>query len=509
MKVTEYFVGKNVFVTGGTGFLGKVLIEKLLRSCDGIDKIYVLMRPKRGKSIEERLEHITTFPLFDKIRQKDPGLFTKLVPINGDITELKLGMSEEDRQLIIDKVHIVYHTAASVKFDDPLKYALIVNVRGTRELVQLASELKNLSVLVHVSTAYCNCDKPVVEEILYPAPVGWQDAIRMTEEIDDAFIKTFSEKYISPLPNTYTFAKALAEHVVTDMCKGKLPAVIVRPSVVVSTIEEPMSGWIDNFNGPVGLLVAGGKGILRTVLGDVETCQDYIPVDIVVNIMIVATKTKGSNGNTEDVEVYNASKENKNPVSMGELIEMGAQLIWDSPFSEILWYPRFKMTKCWYNYYIQVILFHMLPAFFIDLLLRIIGRQPMLFSTQRKVYIANVVVEPFLTNSWTFKHTKTMQILDEIEEDEKTKFGVTKRFYDMGGTTFEYFRDSKICAATFILKEEFDFTRTTSLRNLKRLWIIDVVVKTIFLSILMWFVFVKLDILRVLYLSFENYIINL
>lgn len=34
----------------------------------------------------------------------------------------------------------------------------------------------------------------------------------------------------------------------------------VKKLVVISTLSEPMPGWIDNFNGPVGLLVASGKG---------------------------------------------------------------------------------------------------------------------------------------------------------------------------------------------------------------------------------------------------------
>lgn len=56
LTIPEFFAGKNVFITGGSGFMGKGLIEKLLRSCPDIGNIYLLMRDKRGKSPEERLE---------------------------------------------------------------------------------------------------------------------------------------------------------------------------------------------------------------------------------------------------------------------------------------------------------------------------------------------------------------------------------------------------------------------------------------------------------------------
>ena len=56
--IKTFFDGQCIFITGGTGFLGKVLIEKLLRSCQGIDKIYVLIRPSRTKNVESRLRDL-------------------------------------------------------------------------------------------------------------------------------------------------------------------------------------------------------------------------------------------------------------------------------------------------------------------------------------------------------------------------------------------------------------------------------------------------------------------
>lgn len=57
-RVSETFVGKTLFITGGSGFLGKVLVEKLLRKCPGIERIYLLLRPKKGSSPKQRIETI-------------------------------------------------------------------------------------------------------------------------------------------------------------------------------------------------------------------------------------------------------------------------------------------------------------------------------------------------------------------------------------------------------------------------------------------------------------------
>lgn len=61
-KIHAYFTNKSIFVTGGTGFLGKILIEKLLRSCYELKHIYVLVRAKKGKKPIERLNELFDAP---------------------------------------------------------------------------------------------------------------------------------------------------------------------------------------------------------------------------------------------------------------------------------------------------------------------------------------------------------------------------------------------------------------------------------------------------------------
>jgi hypothetical protein len=57
-RITATYDNKHVFVTGGTGFMGKVLVEKLLRTCPKIGRIYLLMRIKKGKDPKDRIHDI-------------------------------------------------------------------------------------------------------------------------------------------------------------------------------------------------------------------------------------------------------------------------------------------------------------------------------------------------------------------------------------------------------------------------------------------------------------------
>lgn len=57
-EIQNFFQGQTILLTGGTGFIGKVLIEKLIRVCYDLKKIYLVVRPKKGCSPEERFEKI-------------------------------------------------------------------------------------------------------------------------------------------------------------------------------------------------------------------------------------------------------------------------------------------------------------------------------------------------------------------------------------------------------------------------------------------------------------------
>ena len=87
--------------------------------------------------------------LFDRVRSEHPAALAKVVPVVGDCGELGLGLSPEHRRLLQDNVSFVIHCAATVRFDEPIKKAALLNVRGTREVVELARSFKDLKVHAH------------------------------------------------------------------------------------------------------------------------------------------------------------------------------------------------------------------------------------------------------------------------------------------------------------------------------------------------------------------------
>jgi alcohol-forming fatty acyl-CoA reductase len=63
ISINEFYRNRDVFITGATGLVGKVLIEKLLRSCPDLNRIFILMREKHSKKIEQRLEEMKNIPV--------------------------------------------------------------------------------------------------------------------------------------------------------------------------------------------------------------------------------------------------------------------------------------------------------------------------------------------------------------------------------------------------------------------------------------------------------------
>lgn len=155
-------------------------------------------------------------------------MFEKIIPVSGEITLPNLGLSSNDYNMVIRETNIIFHLAAIVTFDAPLRAALTMNLLATKILIGMAKEMENLVVFIHLSTAFCCCDEEILEEKIY----GWKhkpnDILDLITWMDDNMIEKVRPFLQSPHPNTYTYTKRLTEIMVEDEYKN-LPICIVRP----------------------------------------------------------------------------------------------------------------------------------------------------------------------------------------------------------------------------------------------------------------------------------------
>jgi len=261
----------------------------------------------------------------------------KLVAISGDITLDGLGISAADLKQVTDNVSIVFHSAATLKFNEELKRAVEINIKGTKRVLDMCHQCKRLEAMIYVSTAYANCDKEEIAERIYAPNVDPRHLINIAGWMDDDIIQSITPRLIGKMPNTYAYTKGLTEYLLQEEC-GSIPLAIVRPSIVTAALNEPIPGWVDNLNGPAGFIAGVSKGVLRALRLQLNSVGDIIPVDFPINLMIAAawyTATHRPNS----IMVYNCTSGLQNPVTWGKIRTQLVQSILKYPSSDIMWYP--------------------------------------------------------------------------------------------------------------------------------------------------------------------------
>ncbi|XP_073829422.1 fatty acyl-CoA reductase wat-like [Musca autumnalis] len=423
MSIVNFYKDKEIFITGGTGFIGKVLIEKILYSLPNVSKLYILIRTKKNKTPEERLKELLEIPVFRRVHKEQPESFKKITPIAGDCYEKGLGISAQDKEKLRN-VSIIFHIAATIRFDEDLKTAILLNTRGAYEMIKLAKELPKLKALVHVSTAYSHPNLKVIDEKIYSPYADWRNMIKLAETCDVDTLNILFPQIAPSHPNTYTFTKSLAEHVVNDH-RHTLPVVIVRPSIVISSYEEPMPGWIDNFNGPIGIFVAGYSGLMRTNYGSPNTVPDVIAVDICAKSLIVAAFKLGTHPpltSRVEVEIFNCCSSSKRNFSYADFNDFGKKLTLKMPYDKCLWFPDLPVTSYLVWHYFRFITLQIIPALFLDLLMIISGQKPMFIRLNRRFVTTGRVMQLFIKNEWTFLNENFRALEKNISENEWSTF---------------------------------------------------------------------------------------
>ncbi|XP_013192602.1 putative fatty acyl-CoA reductase CG5065 isoform X2 [Amyelois transitella] len=332
--VSQFFAGKHVFITGATGFMGKVLVERLLSTCADVGRIYLLMRSKKDHSPEQRLQELKASQAFDNLRQSQPSQLEKLRIVAGDIMLPGLGISQEGLE-DLQEVSVVFHSAATVKFNEALKIAIEQNLMSVIRLLEICDRLPHMQAFVHVSTAYSNPELSTVEERVYPPPVPLDYLLDLAAE--DSPLLDNVESFISPKPNSYTFTKAMAEAAVQRHGCQYYPIAIVRPTIVISSLKHPFPGWLENANGPTGVIFGAGRGLLRVFRCRQSALADLLPVDIGIDTLIAAAWEVASD-RPPSPRVYNCSI-SENPTTWGDLKRAINLHTRSQPQCGAVWYP--------------------------------------------------------------------------------------------------------------------------------------------------------------------------
>jgi fatty acyl-CoA reductase len=223
----------------------------------------------------------------------------------GDVVLKELGLSNEHMKKVLDDTDIVFHLAATLKLEATLKPSVEMNLIGTRNVIELAKRMPKLKSIIHLSTAFCNSEQDVMEEKVYDCPDDPNDLIRCAEWMKEETMADLGNTLIAPHPNTYTYTKRLAE-IFVRVEFPNLPICIVRPSIVTPAYKEPLPGWVDSLNGPVGILVGASKGVIRVMRADSECAGEVYPVDMAINGLITIAYVNGTlKEKPKEIPVYN------------------------------------------------------------------------------------------------------------------------------------------------------------------------------------------------------------
>ena len=245
----------RLFVTGATGFIGRTLVARLVYRED-VGKIYLLIRPAKGQSADERCRQLVR-ALFPPAWQGRAG--EKIVAVAGETTQDRLGLDPVTFDRIAADVDHVVHAAASTKFAAPLDQLRTDNVTSTRRVLAFAERcqaLGGLRRLDYVSTAFV---------------AGVHSGVVTERDLDRG----------QQFANHYEQTKFEAESVVAAHMP-QIPAAIYRPSVVVG---DSRTGFTPHFRvlyWPLRLLTSNLVPIIPV---NATTTIDVVPVDYVVAAM--------------------------------------------------------------------------------------------------------------------------------------------------------------------------------------------------------------------------------
>ncbi|XP_028038285.1 putative fatty acyl-CoA reductase CG5065 [Bombyx mandarina] len=287
-------------------------------------------------------------------------------------------------------------------------------------------------------------------------------------------LRESAQRILNKLPNSYAFTKALGEALAVE-AMDHIPVMILRPSIVIPIWQEPIPGWTDNINGPTGLLIGAGKGVIRSMYCKSNSYADYLPVDVFINGIMIGVWNYIHYGDKKS-SVINFTSSAEIKVTWSEMIDAGREIIMNRvPLNGVVWYPGGSMKHSRLYHNICVFFFHWIPAVFIDILLFCLGYKPVLMRVQRRINKGFEVFEYYTNNQWDFKSDIAQTVRQRLNTRERRDYKV-----DAGGLDIsKYFEDCIRAARIYILKE-YDDTLPAARRHMKVMWFVDLVTRCLF-----------------------------
>lgn len=365
---------RHILVTGGTGFLGQAVLERLL-SDHPETRISLLIRPKGSTPATARARSLLRKPVFRSWTSAVGGeevaaVFDRRVDVlEGDVAA---GTAE-----LPESVDTIIHCASTVSFDPPIDDAFRTNVGGVVGLYEAAARCPSRPHVVHVSTAYvAGARRGVVPEARLDHDVDWrteleaalaapaevqqssrrpevlrkamreaaaehgkagpQTTAQAAEEIRRSWVTDRLVDYGRTRarsvgwPDVYTFTKALGERAAEEITTD-LPLSIVRPAVVESALTHPFPGWIDGFKMAEPLILAFGRGILPEFPGAPDGILDIVPVDIVTNALLAVAENPPEPG---DPAYFHVGSGSRNPLTFGHIYDLIREYFQNHPLPD-------------------------------------------------------------------------------------------------------------------------------------------------------------------------------